>query len=121
MGLQGIGIGEQEEYLHRQYGTQGFTILQSIKDKPELGKPLLEGYPFSAAEIEFILNNENAPKLVDIMLRRTEIQLHVWHHKQKEISSKIADIMAKFYGWSEEKKKAEKDEYMAYIKKTIWF
>ncbi len=96
-------------------------ILKAIKSNPEKGKPLLDGYPYCTAEIEFILKHECALKLVDIMLRRTEIQLHVWHHKQKEIGEKIATIMARYLGWSNEKKQAEINEYMAYIKKTIWF
>jgi glycerol-3-phosphate dehydrogenase len=121
MGLEKVGIGEQNEHLHRQYGTQGFEILSIIKDNPEKGKPLLEGYPFCEAEIEFIIEYESPMKLVDVMLRRTEIQLHVWHHKQKQIAEKVAAIMANLLGWSAERKQKEIDEYMNYIKKTIWF
>ncbi len=120
-GLEDVVPKDQFEHFHMQYGTQGLEILKAIQETPEKGKPFLEGYPFCPAEIEFILAHENAPHLIDVMTRRTEIQLHVWHHKQQEIAAPIADIMAKTYGWSEEVKAQEMKEYMDYIASTIFF
>ena len=112
---------EQMEYLFLQYGKQGIEILENIKKKPALGKSILEGFPHCEAEIQFILENENAPHLTDILCRRTEAQWTIWHYKQKELAEKIATIMAKYYRWSTPRKKSEINDYLKYVKKTIWF
>ncbi len=120
-GLDQISWPDQLDYLHQQYGKQAITILENIKANPAKGEALLEGYEHCAAEIDFILENECAPKLVDVLCRRTEAQWMIWHHKQTELAAKVGEIMAGFYGWDEAKKQAEIDEYLAYVKKTIWF
>jgi len=119
--LEDISWPDQLEYLHQQFGKQGIAILEAIKTNPESGKPLLEGYPHCKAEMDFILEYENAPTILDILCRRTEAQWMIWHYKQAELADKVAQIAKDYYGWSDEKKQAEIDAYMAYVKNTIWF
>ncbi len=116
-----ISWADQLDYFYQQYGRQALTILENIKAEPQKGRAILEGYPHCAAEIEFILENENAPRLIDILCRRTEAQWMIWHHKQAELAGGIAAVMADFYGWDNARKQAEIDNYMDYVKKTIWF
>jgi len=119
--LDDISWPDQLTYLHQQFGRQGINILQKIKEHPETGTPLLQGYPHCKAEIEYILEYENAPSIMDILCRRTEAQWMIWHYMQDELAEKVAQIASDFYGWSEEKKQSEINEYKAYIKNTIWF
>ena len=112
---------EQLDYLHTQFGRQGIQILEDIKKNPEQGQPLLEGYPHCEAEIRFILENENAPKLLDVLCRRTEAQWMIWHHLQPELASQVAEIMADYYGWDAERKQAEIQEYLDYVANTVSF
>ncbi|MBF0225329.1 MAG: glycerol-3-phosphate dehydrogenase/oxidase [Desulfobacterales bacterium] len=120
-GLNDCSWPEQKEYLHQQYGKQAIDILKKIKSNSALGEPLLEGYPHCKAEIDFILAYENAPRLIDVLCRRTEAQWTIWHYKQAELAEKVAAIMADYYNWTDEKKKEEIEYYMDYVKKTIWF
>ncbi len=110
-----------QEYLYRQYGRNSIEILEEINNYPEKGKQLLEGYPHCEAEISYILEYENAPKLIDVLCRRTEAQWMIWHHKQPELAEAAAQIMAHYYGWSEKQKAAEIREYLCYIENTILF
>jgi glycerol-3-phosphate dehydrogenase len=112
---------DQLEYLHTQYGRQAMDILEKIKSDPESGKPLLKDYPICRAEIEFILEYENCPRLIDMLCRRTESQWMIWHYLQAELAEKTAGIMAQYYGWDDARKEAEINHYNDYIKKTIWF
>lgn len=112
---------EQLEHLHRQYGKQAINILEMIAKNPKLGVSLVADEPFCAAEIQFIVENENAPHLVDVLCRRTEAQWIVKHTKQEELAKKTADIMAKFNGWTPAVKKAEIDAYLKYVKNTVAF
>jgi glycerol-3-phosphate dehydrogenase len=112
---------DQLEYLHQQYGNQGLVILAAMKKNPALGKPLLDEYPFCEAEFQFVLEYENAPRLIDILCRRTEAQWQVWHYLQKDLAEKTAAIMARYYGWNDAHTQKEISYYMDYVKKTIWF
>lgn len=120
-GLKEISWPRQLEYLHQQFGRGAVTILENIKKTPSSGKPLLEGYPHCKAEIRYILENENAPRLIDILCRRTEAQWMVWHHKQPELAEKVASVMGTYYRWSATKKAREIKDYLDYVEKTVSF
>ncbi|MFO7953000.1 MAG: glycerol-3-phosphate dehydrogenase/oxidase [Bacillota bacterium] len=108
-------------HLHQQYGRAGVEILEKIQENPQRGRPLLEGYLHCEAEISHILEHENAPRLIDVLCRRTEAQWTIWHHKQKELAEKVAAIMASFYGWNQKQKETEIEDYLSYIENTVRF
>jgi len=119
--LQHVSTTEQREVFYHQYGKQGINILENIKQHPDAGLPLIDGYTYCRAEIEHLLEHENVLHLVDIMCRRTEAQWTVWHFKQEQLASLVAEIMAGYLSWSDSYKQQEMIDYMNYIKKTIWF
>jgi len=110
-----------QRHLHQQYGQGAVGILREVQQSPRTGEPLLEGHPFCAAEIHHILTFESAPHLTDVMLRRTEMQMLVSHKRQGELAGRVAGIMACFYGWDETRTQEELAQYLAYIRKTIFF
>lgn len=112
---------DQLEHLYTQFGYGGITILETIKNKPEIGQPLLKDYPHSQAEIEYILEHEYAPKLIDILCRRTEAQWTIWHYRQPELAEASVKIMADYYGWNEQRITAEVTEYLDYVNKNVQF
>ncbi|MBW6462635.1 MAG: glycerol-3-phosphate dehydrogenase/oxidase [Firmicutes bacterium] len=111
----------QLEYYYTQFGRGGIKILEAIQNSPDKGKSLLEGYPHCRAEIEYILDNEFAPKLIDILCRRTEAQWTIWHYKQSDLASAVAEIMADYYSWDDSRMKTEIDEYLKYVKNNVRF
>jgi glycerol-3-phosphate dehydrogenase len=119
--LQETAHPDQHEHFYTQYGRGGLAILKAIKDNPASGQPLLEGYPHCEAEIIYILEHENAPKLCDLLCRRTEAQWTIWHHKQPQLAEKAAAIMADYYHWSSETKATELKEYLNYVEKSVSF
>jgi glycerol-3-phosphate dehydrogenase len=112
---------DQLAYLYTQFGRGGIEILENIKRNNEDGQPLLEGYPHCPAEIKYILEHENAPRLIDILCRRTEAQWAIWHNRQPELAEKAATIMAAYYDWESDRKESEVEEYLAYVAKTVEF
>lgn len=116
-----FSTSEQLEQFYTQYGKQAFVILDNIIKTPAKAESLIEGYTYCAAEIEFIIENENVLHLIDILCRRTEAQWMVWHYKQKELAEKIAEIMAVYFSWDNTIKNTEIDIYLTYTRKTIWF
>ncbi len=109
------------EHFYRQYGRGGIEILEQIKTDPHSGTPLLESYPHCKAEFLYILKHECAPRLIDVLCRRTEAQWMIWHHRQPELAEAVAEIMSAHYGWSKEEREAQVKEYLDYIANTVRF
>ncbi len=107
--------------LHQQYGKGVYSILKIVEDDPEKGQRFMANQPFIPAEIEYILEHEYCFHLIDILRRRTEIFMKVRHDQQPEIALNVGKIMAAYFNWSEERLQNEVNEYLAHIKKTIWF
>jgi glycerol-3-phosphate dehydrogenase len=118
-GLAGLVPEATGRHLCQQYGQQSLRILREVRRDPASGAPLLEGQPFCAAEIRHILAFENAPRLADVMLRRTEMQMLVAHRLQPALAERVAGIMACAYGWEPARVRAELDRYLEFVRKTV--
>ena len=108
------------EHLYQQYGEGAKKIIEMENNDTKLKEHIISEHPFTVGEIMYILKNEQAPHLMDVSCRRTEMALRIHHKKQKAVAEKVADIMSKEYGWDENKKKNEIKEYLDHIKKTIF-
>jgi glycerol-3-phosphate dehydrogenase len=110
-----------QEYLHREYGTQAFKIMEIIKSNPASGVRILPENEFIPAEFEFICDHEQVVSLMDVLIRRTEAWLFVHHRKSEEFATKVATIMAKKLRWDAIKTKNEIKQYVDYQKSWVWF
>lgn len=119
LGLDRLVPEAAARHLHQQYGCLALGILREIRRDPGAGVPLLDGHPFCAAEVRHLLAFENAPRLCDLMLRRTEMQLLVPHGRQPELAGKVARIMAAYYGWSPDREREELARYLDYVARTV--
>ncbi len=109
------------DHIYQQYGKGAIKILEMIKEDENLKERILNENDFTKAEILYILRYEMTPCLIDVFCRRTEMALWIRHGKAREAAEKVAEIMAKEYSWSEEKKISEIENYMDYVKKTVAF
>jgi glycerol-3-phosphate dehydrogenase len=121
LGLAGAAPEPVLTHLHQQYGHGAVPILAAIKAAPASGEPLVEGHPFSEAELRHILAFENAPTLKDVLMRRTELSLVVSHRLQGTLAGRVAGIMASVYGWDGTRTQEETAGYLDHIRKTIFF
>jgi glycerol-3-phosphate dehydrogenase len=100
-GVESVLPEPTRRYLHQKYGHGALHILREVKRSPALGEPFLDGHPYCAAELHHILAFENAPRLGDVMMRRTEMQMVVPQPQRTELARRVADVMARTYGWDE--------------------
>lgn len=121
LGLEAALPEATRRYLHQKYGQAAVGILREVKRAPTLGQPLLEGHPFCAAEIHHILRFEQAPHLIDVMARRTEMALVVSHRRQAELADRVAPILAAYYGWDLVRTTDEIGIYLNHIRQSIFF
>ena len=108
-------------HLFQQYGRGAIEIMKLIVKEPNLAEKIVDENDFIKAEIIYILRYELTTHLIDVFCRRTEMSLFIDHRKSSEVAGIVADLMAKEYSWSEEKKKMEILHYIEYVKKTVSF
>ena len=108
-------------HLFQQYGRGAIEIMKLIVKEPDLAEKIVDENDFIKAEIIYILRYELTTHLIDVFCRRTEMSLFIDHRKSSEVAGIVADLMAKEYSWSEEKKKMEILHYIEYVKKTVSF
>jgi glycerol-3-phosphate dehydrogenase len=119
LGLCDVAPEPLRRHLHQKYGRGALGILQEIRRQPALGEPLLEGQSFCAAEIQHILAFENAPRLADVMGRRTEMAMVVPASQQAMLAGRVAALMARAYGWDGARTREEVDGYLQAFSTTL--
>ncbi|MCS4532160.1 glycerol-3-phosphate dehydrogenase/oxidase [Corynebacterium sp. ES2730-CONJ] len=104
-----LSVDHIEDLLDR-YGSDIFTLLESIKEEETLGHELGAAPEYLRAEIAFACTHEGALHLEDIMVLRTRL-----NHEKKDRGLaavlEIADLAAVYLGWDEERKQHEIDSY----------
>ena len=119
-----IDINLEEDilnYLYQEYGKGINTIITIIRDNPEMKKRLITKRPFILGEIQYILEHEFVPKVIDVLYRRTEIWMLIHPSQQPNVAQEVADLMASYYSWSNDKREKEIKEYLDQIYKNSFF
>ncbi|WP_433329249.1 glycerol-3-phosphate dehydrogenase/oxidase [Spirillospora sp. CA-294931] len=111
--VSGLHVARIEHLLHR-YGTLVDDLLDLIKDKPDLGKPLAGADDYLRAEIVYAASHEGARHLNDVLARRTRISIETWD-RGIGVAQEAADLLAPVLGWS----KKQRDREIEYYRKRI--
>lgn len=116
------------EHLFIEFGKAALNIIDEILKSNELGKLLIEDpdypvkyFPWTKAEINYIIQHEIPRHLNDVLCRRTEICWLVDPSRQRKVAEATAAIMAKFLGWNQTRRKAEIEFYLSYVKANSYF
>jgi glycerol-3-phosphate dehydrogenase len=96
------------------YGDQWEEISQLIKKDPGLGEIIDNRFPYTKAEIIWILRNEMVMTIEDVLARRTRA-LFLDARASSEIAPVIADIMAKEFDFDESWKKKQIGDFNALV------
>ena len=75
------------------YGTDAEGIHQLIKENPELGMPLVEGEPYTGAEVVWAVRNEMARTVEDVLARRMRL-LFLDARAAMQAAPRVAELMA---------------------------
>jgi glycerol-3-phosphate dehydrogenase len=97
--------GTTEEHLGI-YGSDATGIRALIAQNPELGTTLHSRYPYTRAEVVWIVRNEMALKLEDVLCRRLRI-LMLDARAAVEMAPEVAGIMRRELNLSPEWEKTE--------------
>jgi glycerol-3-phosphate dehydrogenase len=96
---------DRAEQLFRRYGTRAAVVVAELND---IGDDLLDSLPtFSAQELSFVVRTEQAVRLDDVLIRRTNLAFSGELNDARV--REIADVMAGALGWSPARRDEEID------------
>ncbi len=88
------GAGEiQKDSAFSIYGADAIKITQIIKEEPELGKQLHPGYQMVKAEVVWMVKNEMARTVEDVLARRSRM-LFLNAAAAEKLAPAVASLMA---------------------------
>ncbi|BCS30857.2 glycerol-3-phosphate dehydrogenase [Luteitalea sp. TBR-22] len=91
----------QRDRLTQLYGSRRREVLELVRDRPELGRPLMEGAPDVAAQVVHAVRHEACERVADFVLRRS--CLTFTSHRGRPALARIAALMREELGWSDQR------------------
>ncbi len=98
---------EVVKHLISKYGDLSHKIALLIQEQPALRERILSGMPYTWAELHYVVNEEMAYTVKDILCRRWGTQLADWIQTLSLIDP-VGVFLSEKYQWSE----ADKDTYI---------
>jgi len=99
-------------HLVASYGADAPGVLSLVAEQPALGRRLVEGQPYLAAEIVYGVRHEGAQRLDDVLQRRTRLALEVSDGAASSAAT-VADLLGAELGWDEETRRRAVADYRA--------
>ena len=93
--------GGMASHLVEAYGPDAAKVMEIATGNVRLSSRIDQGLPYLFAEVRYAAKYQMTMKLVDFMLRRTQIALRLRDHGRSAASS-VANEMANELGWSPE-------------------
>ncbi|RMD99461.1 MAG: glycerol-3-phosphate dehydrogenase/oxidase, partial [Deltaproteobacteria bacterium] len=111
---------ETVRHLLRNYGGQYAAILARIEEDRNLGRPIVEGLPFLAAEIPHAVEHEMTLALADFLGRRTQLLL-LAPNQGLDVAQGIAEVLASLEEWDHRRIDRELEHYHDIVAETRRF
>jgi len=119
-------------HLASRYGRSAREVLALVRERPELGEPILPCHPDILAEAVYAVRNEQARTLSDLLLRRTRLALldartlldggagaelkgplRRRRAPGRAALKRLAEVAGKELGWSRRQREQELDRFYA--------
>ena len=97
-------------HMLRRYGSHIHDLLDLIRERPDLGRPLAHADDYLRAEVVYAAEAEGARHLEDVLSRRTRISFETWD-RGIAAADEAAELLAETLGWSEEQIAREVEYY----------
>ena len=115
MALEGLDAATAA-HLVEHYGAEATAIARTLAGAPELRVPLIEGGPWTAAEVLHQVRREMALTVSDVMIRRT----HIFHRvpgQGVEAAELVGTLLQRELGWSDERRAGSVASYLAEVER----
>jgi glycerol-3-phosphate dehydrogenase len=102
------------EHLLNRYGVLTDELLELIRTRPELSRPLPGADDYLGVEVVYAATHEGALHLEDVLARRTRISIEAWD-RGVAAAPVAADLMGAALGWSSARVEREVANYVARV------
>ncbi|OOC55541.1 MULTISPECIES: glycerol-3-phosphate dehydrogenase/oxidase [Nocardiopsis] len=97
-------------HLLRRYGSSVRDLLDLVRERPDLGRPLTGADDYLRAEVVYAAKAEGARHVDDVLSRRTRISFETWD-RGIAAADEAAHLLAGCLGWDEEQVRREVEYY----------
>jgi len=105
---------ETARHLSQKFGTNSPKVLDLTKQEPELLQALTEGGAPILAEVVYVIREEMAQTIEDVLLRRIGVQFHSWK-EASDAAPVVGQLLARELGWTDEQTDAAVAAYSSSI------
>jgi len=98
------------DHLVARYGTEAPAVAELVVERPELGRPVVAGLPYVAAEVVYAVRAEMARTVADVLDRRTRARL-LDGRAAAAAAPAVAELLAAELGWTADRAAAEARGY----------
>jgi glycerol-3-phosphate dehydrogenase len=105
---------ETAHHLAQKFGTDSPKVLEVATPEPQLLLPLVEGGFAIRAEVVYVIREEMAQTIEDVLLRRIGVQFHSWKEAAKA-APVVGQLIAREFAWSDARTREEIAAYLATI------
>jgi glycerol-3-phosphate dehydrogenase len=113
-GAAGWDAKDLPSALAARYGSDARTVAQLQRENADLARPVIEGLPYSRAEIVYAVREEMARTVDDALSRRTRARL-LARDATADAADEVAALMGTELGWSDNERAEQAAQYRALI------
>jgi glycerol-3-phosphate dehydrogenase len=99
-----VTMSQPLSHLLGRYGTEAEAVREIARGRPELLEPVVDGLPYTGAELLYAVREEMALTLDDLLARRTRASIQR-AHATLNAAADVASLVAEDLGWSESEAK----------------
>lgn len=97
-----VATGGLAAHLGERYGTEAHFVSGLMAERPELAEPIVEGLPYTQAEVIYAARHEMARNVDDVLARRMRARIQ-GRDASAAAASRVGELMQTELGWSDEK------------------
>jgi glycerol-3-phosphate dehydrogenase len=98
------------DHLGNRYGGEARVLMADIQADPSLAEPIVEGLPYTRAEVMFSVRHEMAGSVSDVLSRRTRALLMA-RDDSADAADEVASMIADDLGWDSEQASTSAQAY----------
>lgn len=104
---------ERAEVLLERYGTRAVEVVAAIGGRDATEAEIGAGVALTRAEVEWMIENENACLPADVLLRRTDLAFR--GEVTPQVVDALVDIFGSIHAWTDSEREAQKDAVLGVL------
>jgi len=113
-----VAMAQPQAHLTGRYGTDAKGVLALAEDRPELLQPVIDGLPYTGAEMLYAVREEMAQTLDDVLARRTRSMIQRAKPTMAAAHA-AARLIAPELGWTDDEAADQAARFIEHCEKEL--